>query len=281
MSLEDLDLYDPRTEKGVERIEYLKEILTRILKNVVNENERLRERGVVRALDVCCGMGVSSIALVRAIKALGLGVQLVVLDRNPDFVEKARRYVAEELGREPRALALDALEIAKLGEEFDVVLMAGFSSVHFDPWRMARLCVNVAQVLDLGGAFIVEDIDRLYSYVSRGVRRVDLLKLSNYRATLVLHKLGDYDRYRATVGLNLLEIPTGRFERVEVHPWSLGGLAALLWIFFSRIELVEEDEIFYLVASRPRKKVVEELVNEELPSWLPPPNEQTNAKTNC
>ncbi len=262
------ELFDPESEEGVERIEFLRDVLRDVLGKLVEGAPQLREGRRIKILDLCCGMGVSSAALIRAARDLGLDPDLIAVDRSPELVERARRFLAKELGREPRAVARDALELVEeLREPLDVVAMLGFSSVHFDPWRMAKLCSSVARVLEPHGLFLIEEIDRLYSYVSKGLRSVDLLRFSKGRAILVLHERGGYDLRRALVKLRLLELPGGEVEEVEIHPWSVAGLAAMLWMLFSEVELREENGITYISAWRPRKNVAEELAEARLPSW--------------
>jgi len=259
----DYELYDPVTPKGRARIAFLSDVFRRILEPVAS---RWRGRDCVEAIDVCCGRGIGAAALVEALRSLGLEPRVTLVDRRREAVEFAESFVRSELDADARSVVMEAEEVYRLGRRFDIAIMAGFSSIHFDPWRMAKLGAAISEVLRDDGVFIMEEIDRLYKYVSRGVKDVSLARIASGRILIALHEPGDYDPLRGVLRVVLVDVGSGEMESLELHPWSIGGIAATLWIFFRRVRVVPEDEISYVVAEEPRRAVrALDIASEEVP----------------
>ncbi len=246
------ELYDPLTPKGRARVEFLTEVFRRILEPYA---EGWRGRDGVSVLDVCCGKGIGAAAIVQSLRGLGLEPRVTLVDNRREAVEFAESFLRSELGVEVTAFVMDAEEVYRIGERFDVITMTGFSSVHFDPWRMARLSAALAEALSDSGVAIVEEVDRLYRYLSKGVREVSIARIERGKVVLALHEQGDYDAVRGVVRIRMLDVVSGDWDEFEIHPWSVGGVAAMLWIFFSRVRIVFEGDIAYVIAEKPRRIV--------------------------
>ncbi|NPA96013.1 MAG: class I SAM-dependent methyltransferase [Crenarchaeota archaeon] len=259
----DYELYDPVTPKGRARIAFLSEVFRRILEPFAS---RWSERGSVDAIDVCCGRGIGAAALVEALRSLGIEPRVTLVDRRREAVEFAESFVRSELRVDTRSAILDAEEVFRVGERFDIAIMAGFSSIHFDPWRMVKLSAAISEILRDDGVFIMEEIDRLYKYVSRGLKDVSLARIASGRVLIALHEPGDYDPSRGAIKVVLVDVCSGDMEELEIHPWSIGGIAAMLWTFFQRVSVVEEGEIGYIVAEKPRRVTrASDIAREEIP----------------
>lgn len=108
---------------------------------------RLAEMGDLRGrtLDVGCGTGE------HALMAAGLGLTATGVDAAPIAIGIARRK-AEERKLEARFIVADALDLAALGDDFDIVLDCGLFHVFNDDDR-ARYVASLHDIVVHGGTY--------------------------------------------------------------------------------------------------------------------------------
>ncbi len=249
----DYELYDPLTPEGRSRISFLSSVLLNILKEEVAREWEGKER--VEVLDVCCGKGIGAAAAVEAIRQLGFEPRVTIVDSRREAVEFAESFLKNELGVEVSPYVMSAEEVVSLRKAFDLAIMAGFSSIHFDPWRMVKLIASISASLARHGVFILEEVDRLYRYLTKGVKEISIARVTRGKILLAIHEPGDYDPIRSLIKFTILDAVTGDSEELYLHPWSVGELAALLWIFFRDIKIVNEDGISYILGKGPREEI--------------------------
>ncbi|RLF07902.1 MAG: hypothetical protein DRJ64_02110 [Thermoprotei archaeon] len=78
----------------------------------------------------------------------GIDIELLVSDLHEDALKVAEKWCSEFLGKRIRSSLIDAREIHKLNEKFDICLIYGLSTPHFDPFSLARLLASVNTVLE-------------------------------------------------------------------------------------------------------------------------------------
>ena len=218
---------DPYTRAGRERYESARRDMERLVEHPwVVEAIRGKERP--RVLDLCGGTGIGGVALASALLELGHVPELHVLDLRGDALEVAERFGEEELGFRPVTHRVDALAVGGLGVEFDLVVLYGLSTPHFDPWSMSLLCWSVGRALSEGGVFVVEESDRGSLLFERRYRDVLVEGYGDESVTVSLHV--GYDPLRGRVRRALLELPGGDGPvYLEAYVWDLAGSAALIW----------------------------------------------------
>lgn len=117
----------------------------------------------MKILEVCSGVGFGSIAIAKLLSEKKIKSEIVMVDLRETALKKAKTW-GKELGIDNiKTIAMDAADVYKLKDTFDIVLMYGLSTPHFNPWQLERLFASVAQVLDDKGIFVVDEFDRRYT----------------------------------------------------------------------------------------------------------------------
>ncbi len=243
---------DPETKEGKLYFERTKEFMGRLLKH--RWIERLLENGKVRILEVCGGSGFGGIALAKHLLERNVDVEILITDLREDALEKAKRW-AEKLNLNASTMVMDAREIHNIKDSYDIALLYGLSTPHFDPWELVKLFSSVSWILNDEGIFIVDESDRRYR----------IFLNTGYRWTLVE---GDGSKLSANfhLGYNLLR---GTFRRVylsltepskpvemETFMWGLAEVGALMWVFFRDVDLIRlKDDRYFVVGYHPRKRM--------------------------
>lgn len=138
---EKLWMYDPRTEVGKKRMEKQRELLERFL----------AVKGG-RALDIGCGMGISTFALED------LGFEVVGIDVQGELVEKANE-IAGEIGYKSKFMVMDARKLDFPDESFDLVALLGNPLPHLSVYDFDRIVQEAFKVLKPGRALFIEYAD--------------------------------------------------------------------------------------------------------------------------
>jgi len=118
---------DPETPQGIERYRQIRGDMEQL----INHNwikEFLKDRRIVRVIDVCSGTGLAGIALSKVLVEKGFEVKLTLVDLRSSALEKARKHGLRELGLEPSTLLADVTRPFEL-EKQDIALMWG-STTH-------------------------------------------------------------------------------------------------------------------------------------------------------
>jgi len=136
------EIYDPASKEGKRRINLLADLV----------EEYLEPEGGV-ALDVGCGMGVSSAALLAG------GYEKVVgIDIQEDYIAKARRFAqASGLHAEFRLMDIRNLEFPD--GVFDGVAMLSNPLPHWNMAEMERILSECHRVLRPGGWIMIHYLD--------------------------------------------------------------------------------------------------------------------------
>jgi len=146
----------------------------------------LRERGGHRVLDAGCGTGRVSIELAKR------GYDVVGVDIDPTMLDTARRKAAEQ------RWVLGDLSRLALGEEFDLVMLAGNVVVFVGPGNEREVLHRMSEHLVPGG-----------------------LLVAGFQLGVSRYLLADYDRDAAANHLELVD----RYATWERAPYDGGDYA--------------------------------------------------------
>ena len=137
---EKLWMYDPRTEVGKKRMEKQRELLEKFL-SISG-----------KALDISCGMGISTFALEK------LGFEVIGIDVQEELVEKAKE-IAKELGYKAEFRVMDAKELDFPDESFDLVALLGNPLPHLSIYDFDEIVQEAFRVLKPNGVLFLEYAD--------------------------------------------------------------------------------------------------------------------------
>ncbi len=217
-------------------------------------SNQLKRKSSVKILDICGGWGIGGVALSKAIREKNKGTKLTILDLRRDVREDSKIFSKRVLGE---AAKFKLADVTKLGfiDEFDVAVMWGFSTPHFDPWQMTKLVANVSRNLSEDGCFMIEEMDRQYTVlVQSGYQRILSERVTEDRAILSLH--AGYDPVKGSFKRLLMNLFERDSTSEEFTFWGIAYLAQLLWMFFEDVDFIERERYRgVLIASRPRKSM--------------------------
>jgi len=231
----------------------------------------IKRRNKVRILDVCSGYGIGGIALAKVMEEHKKQVDLTLVDIREEVLIRAKKWSIEVLRKPAKTLVLDVMNLKKLGEKFDLIIMYGNSIAHFSPWDLLLLLPSIINVLEDNGVFIVENIDvglqllmgYKYIWIERGSKPI-----LNFHAS--------YDILKGTCRRLFFSFEHNEKGFVDLHFWYTSTLGALLFCFFNDLSILShpwEHWKYYVIVRRPRenmpritKKRVEEILSENLKS---------------
>ncbi|USG99534.1 class I SAM-dependent methyltransferase [Thermococcus argininiproducens] len=191
---EKLWMYDPRTEVGKKRMKKQKELLERFLPIKSG-----------KALDIGCGMGISTFALEN------LGFEVIGIDVQGELVEKARG-IAKELGFKAEFRVMDAKKLDFPDESFDLVALLGNPLPHLSVYDFDEIVQEVFRVLKPNGAIFVDYADwvRLLHDGYKHVLVED--PFISFHVSLNTMK-GQVERF-------FINLEKGYFFRVKINVWA-------------------------------------------------------------
>jgi hypothetical protein len=151
-----------------------------------------------------------------------------------------------------------------LGDKYDLILMHGLSTPHFDPWELVGLFASVGETLEDDGIFVVEESDRRYRiFIMIGFKWA-LAEGAGEKLTVSFHT--GYDLQRGTVRRHYLNfgIPGSPME-METFMWGLAEVGAFVWLFFEEVDFLQlRNERHFILGRKPRRTIK--------PSALRPPS---------
>ncbi|MEM3957998.1 MAG: class I SAM-dependent methyltransferase [Thermoproteota archaeon] len=255
---------DPYSEHGRKRYEdALKDmeilVSSRTLQNLV-------EKKTVKVLEACGGTGIGGVALSKVLMSRGVSVDLLVTDLRGEALETAERFGYEETGCKVRTALMDAREINRIGEKFNLVLLYGLSTPHFNPWDFVRLLSSAGEALNDDGFLAVEEVDRRYSiFLTAGYKWALYEAFDETKPVISFH--AGYDLKSGMVKRVFWNFK-GEPLSMELYYWGFAELACLTWVFFKDVDLVGLGRARgFIVGVSPRRLLKPEELEE--PSFKP------------
>jgi predicted O-methyltransferase YrrM len=249
---------DPWSEKGRERFE---KALKRFKKLISHEwiGSLSSSRSRVRILDVCGGTGIGGIALAKTLTESGKIAELTITDLRKSALQKAVEF-GRELGIKPKIEQADALKIHEIGEEYDIGLLYGCSTPHFNPWRIVKLLASVSSAIADDGVFVMDEVDRVYMFLVQGYRLVLPDEASKDRVVISIHS--NYDPMTGEIKRLEFDLVRRRGTELPLYFWGLAELMSITWLFFEHVDFLRDEESMrgqctgLIVAYRPRRKII-------------------------
>ncbi len=247
---------DPDTEAGRTRF---KEAIEKFTKLTGHEffKEVLSKNNKIKILEVCGGSGIGGCALAKVLEKNGIEVSLCVTDIREGDLEKAIKWIEGSKGIELKTKAMDAVDIDKLEERFDIILMYGLSTPHFSPWEMVRFLAASGAILSERGILIIEETDRRF-FIFYLVKYKDLITGKTLDNKIYMDIHTGYDPIRGVFKRTYSVIPgPTKLVDMESYLWGVAEMATFIWLFFEDVDIVKQDHRNYFVLGiRPRKKLV-------------------------
>ena len=255
---------DPWSEEGRTRFE---KALKRFDKLTSHEwiGSIVSSRNHVRILDVCGGTGIGGIALAKTLTESGRIVELTITDLRRTALQKALAF-SKELGIKTRIEQIDALKIHETGEKYDIGLLYGCSTPHFNPWRIVKFLASVSSAITDDGVFVLDEVDRIYMFLVQGYWLLLPDEASKDRVVISMHS--SYDPVRGEIKRLEFDLVKRRKVELPLYFWGLAELMSIAWLFFEDIDFLRDEDSMrgqctgLIVAHKPRRRITpSELAN--------------------
>ncbi len=245
---------DPYSKRGQERFRKGIEVFNKLMKH--DWLQKLVKKGKIRIIEICAGTGIGGVALAKALEENNVNTQLLLTDIREDALKLGAKWGTQVLGKKVEYLRIDARKVHELGRKFDIALMYGFSSPHFDPWDMLRLQASISECLADDGILIMDEGDRIYSiFYIRGYANILPERIDEQKTVLSLH--AGYDFVRGTFSRAYIDLKNpSKVVLVKHYFWGLAELMAIIWMFFYDVDFFElRQGAGLILGHRPRRKI--------------------------
>ncbi len=244
---------DPETPQGIERYRQIRGDMEQLI-NYNWIKEFLKDRRIVRVIDVCSGTGLAGIALSKVLVEKGFEVKLTLLDLRSSALEKARKHGLRELGLEPSTLLADVTQPLEL-EKQDIALVWGSTTPHFNPWTWLKVLANVSKLLVDNGLFMYDKSDRVYGIFIRTGFRELIPIVEEGGVTLDIYV--DRDAGTGYTRRACISIPSGKRAELNTYYWDIASSAAFTWVFFEDVDFapIRPQVIGVIIARGPRRNI--------------------------
>lgn len=207
----------------------------------------------IRILEICGGAGFGGIALSKILLEQNLDVDLMITDLRKEVLKKAKKWGERVLKKKIFTKIIDAREIYKLRKKFDIVIMYGLSTPHFNPWEIIKVFSGVSECIEDQGIFIIDEADRRYSiFLTRGYQHL-LAEGDKNKFVFSFHS--GYDILKGTFSRTYFNpIFPEKGVTIELFFWGLTEIGALTFLFFEDVDFIEIGRARYFVLGyKPRR----------------------------
>jgi ubiquinone/menaquinone biosynthesis C-methylase UbiE len=245
---------DPSRDEGKRRYY---EALNKFKVAVKHEwmNKLINSKKHLKIIELCSGTGIGGIALSKILIENGKSVELKMLDARREALEKALDFSLKELGFKAQIQVADILKPDYLEGKYDIALMYGFSSSHFNPWEMIKILSSIQEIIVEDGILLMEERDRIQGVFLRGYQQI-LPEYSENKTVLTIHK--DYNALKGEFYRIIFDLKSGERSEMKVYFWGLAELMSMVWIFFKDVDFIPYQYGNYrgiIIAYKPRGKL--------------------------
>jgi len=259
---------DPESPQGYERYQRVLRDMEKLITHSWIQNI-LKTRRLVKIIDICSGTGFAGTALSKILRDKGFEIKLTLVDLRFKALEKAKKFVIKELRVEPDIIIADVTEKLDIPEKYDVALMWGLTTPHFNPWMWIRVLANISRIISDNGVFIYDEVDRIQSiFFGRGYREVLPELIEENRIVLSIH--ANRDSKRGDIEKLVVDLATGERVKMHIYFWDLASSAAFTWIFFEDVDFVPAESQFkgFIIAYKPRRTITLEDILVNTPTMI-------------
>lgn len=252
---------DPETTEGKEYFNSTIKNMEKLFEHIWFKDILKKEK--IKILEICAGAGFGGVALAKLILEKKLDVELIITDLRKDILLKAKKFGEKTLGKKVLTKMIDAREVQKLKKKFDIVLMYGLSTPHFNPWEIIKVFIGVTESLDDNGIFIIDELDRRSGFFTRGYQYL-LAEGNENKFIISFHS--DYDIIKGTFSRTFFNpILSKKPITMELYFWSLAEIGALTFLFFEDVDFVPLGSTrHFILGYKPRRLLTYENLKEPL-----------------
>ena len=244
---------DPESKEGKEyfakTLKFMEKLVGHLwIKDLLKKKE-------VKILEICGGVGFGGIALAKLLLDKNIDVEITITDLRRDALEKAKNWGKKIEIEKIKTIVMDAKEIHNIKDNFDIVLLYGLSTPHFDPWELIKVFTSVSEILKNKGIFVIDEFDRRYSiFLHTGYKWV--LAEGNENEFSVSFHTG-YDLRRGTFKRTYINFKAPiKPVTMETFMWGLAEVCALTLVFFNDVDLIPlEGTRHFIIGHTPRKRI--------------------------
>ncbi|MCS7367383.1 MAG: class I SAM-dependent methyltransferase [archaeon YNP-WB-062] len=185
----------------------------------------------LKIIELCSGTGIGGIALSKILIENGKSVKLKMLDARREALD----FSLKELGFKAQIQVADILKPDYLEGKYDIALMYGISSSHFNPWEMIKILSSIQEIIAEDGILLMEEGDRIQGVFLRGYQQI-LPEYSENKTVLTIHK--DYNALKGEFYRIIFDLKSGERSEMKVYFWGLAELMSMVWIFFKDVDFI-------------------------------------------
>lgn len=246
---------DPENKQGEKYFEAAIKFME-ILVNHIWIKKIISRKREIKILEICGGAGFGGVALSKILLEKRVNVSLLITDLRKDALNIAKKWGSKILRKEVKILVIDAREVWKLKEKFDISLVYGLSTPHFNPWDIVKLFASVSEVLVDDGLFIVDESDRRYRiFLNQGYKWALAEDLDPDKFVISFHT--GYDLIKGTCKRAYVNLSDPiKPVKTEVFMWGLAEVGALMWTFFNDVDLVSIGGTRHFILGYQTRKIL-------------------------
>lgn len=247
---------DPASPAGLAYYKKAIAAMTKLLKDKCIKDLKEKNRPI-RILEICAGCAYGGIALSKLLLDSGLTIELYATDIRPEPLRSAKKFADDILHQEIHTIEADIFELPAIDEPFDICLMYGLSTPHFNPWEMVVLLNKMSSLLQKNACMIVHEIDRRFTdFIENNYQNLSLVEGHDDNVLVSIHH--GYDILKGTskrqyYGLKKQIVPTS----IDSYTWGVAESGAFMWTVFEEVKVVNVSKFRYLLVGKiPRVKVM-------------------------
>ncbi len=246
---------DPESELG----EKYFEAALKFMRILVSHNwikRIMSKKKDVKILEICGGSGFGGVALSKVLTEQKVNANLLITDLRKDCLEVAQKWGGDLLKKKIDISVTDAKDVWKLKEKFDLCLIYGLSTPHFNPWDLVKLFSSVSEILVDDGLFVVDEADRRFRiFLEQGYKWALAEELDPKEFMVSFHSGYDFTKGTCKRTYVNFESPT-KPSKLEVFMWGLAEVGAFLWTFFKDVDLVRLGGTrHFILGYQPRRLI--------------------------
>jgi SAM-dependent methyltransferase len=243
---------DPESQQGKIYFDATLENMSRLLDHPWM-TQAISIKRKVKILEICGGTGFGGVALARVLSQKGVNVSLLVTDLRKEALGLGRKWGSNILGSEVQTQVVDVREVHKLRKKFDIVLMYGLSTPHFNPWDMVQIFASVGQSLNDDGLFVIDESDRRYHIFMVQGYKWSYAEGDDDQLALSFHT--GYDPIKGASKRTFLNVKDiAKPVSTDIFWWGLAEIGAFLWTFFADVDfMTATPRRHFILATRPRR----------------------------